>query len=184
MYSRTESAIDHANPTLNRFQSQDAAVSVAGGHDDEVDLRFDTSRDDWKSISDDMLLSKSDVGVSSMLVVNIGWTQKNAIKPGRFYDFSVEGQEVVGRITNIEWQADIDTLDCRGPGWFEPDVIGRCRITLAESLPVTTFNAEGRGLKVIDRVSDIAVGFGQGYASKIRHFQTESGTGAPGMVPV
>ncbi len=119
---------------------------------DEIDL----SRGDW------LVAADAEVTQASALEADIVWMHENALEPGRLYDFKLGTQEVAGRVVEIDYQIDVNSLAQMPAAALALNAIGRCRVELTASVPLDDYRrSPGTGsFVVIDRLSNVTVGAG------------------------
>ncbi|MCE3025566.1 sulfate adenylyltransferase subunit CysN [Salinicola sp. DM10] len=120
--------------------------------EDEIDL----SRGDW------LVAADAEVTQASALEADIVWMHENALEPGRLYDFKLGTQEVAGRVAEIDYQIDVNSLAQLPAEQLALNAIGRCRVELTASVPLDDYRrSPGTGsFVVIDRLSNVTVGAG------------------------
>ncbi|MCO7214895.1 sulfate adenylyltransferase subunit CysN [Halomonas sp. OfavH-34-E] len=119
---------------------------------DEIDI----SRGDW-------LVAENDkVPLASGFEADIVWMHETALEPGKLYDIKLATRDAAGKVTAIDYQVDVNTLEQRHADHLDLNAIARCRLELTAPVPVDDYRTSpGTGsFIVIDRLSNITVGAG------------------------
>ncbi|WP_110688035.1 sulfate adenylyltransferase subunit CysN [Salinicola aestuarinus] len=146
--SRIERIVTFDGDLEEAYPGQAITVTLA----DEIDV----SRGDW------LVAANAEVELASALHADLVWMDETALEPGRLYDFKIGTQYVPGRVTEIDYQIDVNTLAHQASDRLPLNGIGRCRVELTVSVPLDDYRTSpGTGsFVVIDRLTNITVGAG------------------------
>ncbi|WP_110666276.1 sulfate adenylyltransferase subunit CysN [Salinicola halophilus] len=146
--SRIERIVTFDGDLEEAYPGQAITVTLA----DEIDV----SRGDW------LVAANAEVELASGLRADVVWMDENALEPGRLYDFKIGTQYVPGRVAEIDYQIDVNTLAHQDAERLPLNGIGRCRVELTASVPLDDYRTSpGTGsFVVIDRLTNITVGAG------------------------
>ncbi|MDR5865931.1 sulfate adenylyltransferase subunit CysN [Halomonas koreensis] len=130
------------------YPGQAITVTLA----DEIDI----SRGDWLVAKDD------EVPLATRFEADIVWMHETALEPGRLYDLKLATRDAAGKVSAIDYQVDVNTLEQRHADHLDLNAIARCRVELTAPVPVDDYRTSpGTGsFIVIDRLSNITVGAG------------------------
>ncbi|MCI0511523.1 sulfate adenylyltransferase subunit 1 [Chromohalobacter marismortui] len=120
--------------------------------DDEIDI----SRGDW------LVAADAEVPLADAFEADIVWMHDTALEPGRLYDLKLATRDLAGKISRIDYQIDVNTLEHHAAENLGLNAIGRCRVEVAGTLPVDDYRVSpGTGsFIVIDRLTNVTVGAG------------------------
>ncbi|MCK2045206.1 sulfate adenylyltransferase subunit CysN [Chromohalobacter moromii] len=120
--------------------------------DDEIDI----SRGDW------LVAADAEVPLADAFEADIVWMNDTALETGRLYDLKLATRDLAGKVSQIDYQIDVNTLEHHAAETLGLNAIGRCRIEVAGTLPVDDYRVSpGTGsFIVIDRLTNVTVGAG------------------------
>ncbi|MEA3252944.1 MAG: sulfate adenylyltransferase subunit CysN [Pseudomonadota bacterium] len=120
--------------------------------EDEIDI----SRGDW------LVAADAEVPLADAFEADIVWMHDTALEPGRLYDLKLATRDLAGKISRIDYQTDVNTLEHHAAETLNLNAIGRCRVEVAGTLPVDDYRVSpGTGsFIVIDRLTNVTVGAG------------------------
>ncbi len=146
--SKVERIVTYDGDVNEAFTPQSVTLTL----EDEVDC----SRGD-------MIVRPGNVPkVSNEIDVMIVWMSPDALVPGKTYLFKHTTQTVPGHVDSLRYRVDVNTLHRTPAPDLQLNEIGRCSVTLSQSLyfdPYRQNRATG-GFIIIDRISNITVGAG------------------------
>ncbi|EWH00150.1 adenylylsulfate kinase [Halomonas sp. BC04] len=119
---------------------------------DEIDI----SRGDW-------LVAEGDkVPLANGFEADIVWMHETTLEPGKLYDFKLATRDLAGKVTAIDYQVDVNTLEQRHADHLDLNTIARCHVELTAPIPVDDYRTSpGTGsFIIIDRLTNITVGAG------------------------
>ncbi|WP_136246803.1 sulfate adenylyltransferase subunit CysN [Halomonas borealis] len=120
--------------------------------EDEIDI----SRGDW-------LVAESDqVPLASSFEADIVWMHETALESGKLYDIKLATRDAAGKVSAIDYQVDVNTLEHRHADHLDLNTIARCTLELTAPVPVDDYRSSpGTGsFIIIDRLTNITVGAG------------------------
>ncbi|WP_280570846.1 adenylyl-sulfate kinase, partial [Chromohalobacter sp. 296-RDG] len=114
------------------------------------------SRGDW------LVAADAEVPLADAFEADIVWMHDTALETGRLYDLKLATQDLAGKVSQIDYQIDVNTLEHHAAETLGLNAIGRCRIEVAGTLPVDDYRVSpGTGsFIVIDRLTNVTVGAG------------------------
>ncbi|MDW5378849.1 sulfate adenylyltransferase subunit CysN [Halomonas sp. HP20-15] len=120
--------------------------------EDEIDI----SRGDW------LVGDQEQVPLVSAFESDIVWMHETPLEPGKLYDIKLATRDLAGKVTAIDYQVDVNTLEQRHAEYLDLNAIGRCRVELTAPIPVDDYRTSpGTGsFIVIDRLTNVTVGAG------------------------
>ncbi|NIC04167.1 sulfate adenylyltransferase subunit CysN [Billgrantia bachuensis] len=120
--------------------------------EDEIDI----SRGDW------LVAEEAKVPLANGFEADIVWMHETPLEPGRLYDLKLATRAVAGKVTAIDYQVDVNTLEHRHAENLDLNAIARCHIELTAPVPIDDYRTSpGTGcFIVIDRLSNVTVGAG------------------------
>ena len=144
---------------VNRLVTQDGDLdeafcpqSITVVLDDEVDC----SRGD-------MIVRPGNVPKSSnQFDATIVWLNADALLPGKSYLFKHTSQTIPGQIDSLRYRVDVNTLHRSPAPELQLNEIGRCSITLSQSIYFDAYkrNRSTGAFIIIDRLTNATVGAG------------------------
>ncbi len=146
--SRVKSIVTHGGNLDEAFVPQSVTLTL----EDEVDV----SRGDM--IVRPGNVPQSGRSFDAMLV----WMSESAMVPGKQYLFKQSTQTVAGSINTLRYQVDVNTLHRQQTPTLELNQIGRCKITLAQTLFFDDYrrNRATGAFIVVDRITNSTVAAG------------------------
>ncbi|RCV89382.1 sulfate adenylyltransferase subunit CysN [Billgrantia montanilacus] len=119
---------------------------------DEIDI----SRGDWLIAVDD------EVPLASRFEADIVWMHEATLEPGKLYDFKLATRDLAGKVTAIDYQVDVNTLEQRHADHLDLNTIARCHVEVTAPIPVDDYRTSPStgSFIIIDRLSNITVGAG------------------------
>ena len=119
---------------------------------DEIDV----SRGDW------IVAEEDTVPLASTFEADIVWMHETPLEPGRLYDLKLATRDLAGKVTAIDYQVDVNSLEQRHAEKLDLNAIARCQVELTAPVPVDDYRTNpGTGsLIIIDRLTNITVGAG------------------------
>ncbi|OUE44887.1 bifunctional sulfate adenylyltransferase subunit 1/adenylylsulfate kinase [Billgrantia desiderata SP1] len=120
--------------------------------EDEIDI----SRGDW------IVAEEAKVPLANGFEADIVWMHETPLEPGKLYDLKLATRAVAGKVTAIDYQVDVNTLEHRHAENLDLNAIARCHIELTAPVPIDDYRTSpGTGsFIVIDRLSNVTVGAG------------------------
>ncbi|MGM0543971.1 MAG: sulfate adenylyltransferase subunit CysN [Pseudomonadota bacterium] len=120
--------------------------------EDEIDI----SRGDW------LVGEQSQVPLATSFEADIVWMHETTLEPGKLYDLKLATREVAGKVSLIDYQIDVNTLEHRHAEHLDLNTIARCQVELTAPLPIDDYRTSpGTGsFIIIDRLTNITVGAG------------------------
>ncbi|MCW4152608.1 sulfate adenylyltransferase subunit CysN [Halomonas sp. 18H] len=120
--------------------------------EDEIDI----SRGDW------LVGEQSQVPLATSFEADIVWMHETTLEPGKLYDLKLATREVAGKVSVIDYQIDVNTLEHRHAEHLDLNTIARCQVELTAPLPIDDYRTSpGTGsFIIIDRLTNITVGAG------------------------
>ncbi|MGR4068050.1 sulfate adenylyltransferase subunit CysN [Billgrantia sp. C5P2] len=120
--------------------------------EDEIDI----SRGDW------IVAEEDKVPLANGFEADIVWMHEAPLEPGKLYDLKLATRAVAGKVTAIDYQVDVNTLEQRHAENLDLNVIARCHVELTAPVPVDDYRSSpGTGsFIIIDRLNNITVGAG------------------------
>ncbi|PMR69377.1 bifunctional sulfate adenylyltransferase subunit 1/adenylylsulfate kinase, partial [Halomonas heilongjiangensis] len=120
--------------------------------EDEIDI----SRGDW------LVAASDQVPLASGFEADIVWMHETPLEPGKLYDFKLATRDLAGKVSAIDYQVDVNTLEQRHAENLDLNAIARCRVELTAPVPVDDYRTSpGTGsFIIIDRLTNITVGAG------------------------
>ncbi|EWH01626.1 hypothetical protein Q427_13105 [Halomonas sp. BC04] len=130
------------------YPGQAITVTLA----DEIDI----SRGDW-IVADD-----AEVPLVYGFDADIVWMHETPLEPGKLYDLKLATRDMAGKVTAIDYQIDVNTLEHRHAEQLDLNSIARCSIELTAPVPVDDYRkSPGTGsFIIIDRLTNVTVGAG------------------------
>ncbi|MCD6009768.1 sulfate adenylyltransferase subunit CysN [Halomonas sp. IOP_31] len=119
---------------------------------DEIDV----SRGDW------LVAADAEIALSNAFAADIVWMHETPLEPGKLYDLKLATRDLAGKVTAIDYQVDVNTLEHHRAERLALNAIGRCRVELTAPVPVDDYRVSpGTGsFIVIDRLTNVTVGAG------------------------
>lgn len=119
---------------------------------DEIDV----SRGDW------LVAENEEVPLASGFEADIVWMHETALEPGKLYEIKMASRDAAGKVTSIDYQVDVNTLEHRHADLLDLNAIARCRVELTAPVPVDDYRTSpGTGsFIIVDRLTNITVGAG------------------------
>tara|TARA_R110000796_G_scaffold252457_2_gene386873 strand:- start:3601 stop:5514 length:1914 start_codon:yes stop_codon:yes gene_type:complete len=120
--------------------------------EDEIDL----SRGDW------LVEEDSQVPLVSRFEADIVWMSDTALEPNKLYDLKLATREMAGKVSVIDYQIDVNTLEHRHAEHLDLNTIARCQVELTAPIPIDDYRTSpGTGsFIIIDRLTNLTVGAG------------------------
>ncbi|WP_221188529.1 sulfate adenylyltransferase subunit CysN [Halomonas cerina] len=130
------------------YPGQAITVTLA----DEIDI----SRGDWLVGADEP------VPLASSFEADIVWMHETPLEPGKLYDLKLATRDLAGKVTAIDYQVDVNTLEQRHADHLDLNAIARCHVELTAPVPVDDYRTSpGTGSFIfIDRLTNLTVGAG------------------------
>ncbi|SHM82365.1 sulfate adenylyltransferase subunit CysN [Halomonas cupida] len=118
--------------------------------------QIDISRGDWIVAADD------EVALTSAFEADIVWMHETALETGKLYDIKLATRDLAGKVTAIDFQVDVNTLEHRHADHLDLNTIARCQVELTAPVPLDDYRTSpGTGsFIIIDRLTNITVGAG------------------------
>ena len=119
---------------------------------DEIDI----SRGDW------LVGGDAEVPLVVGFEADIVWMHDTALEPGKLYDLKLATRDLAGKVTAIDYQIDVNTLEHRHAEHLDLNSIARCSVELTAPVPVDDYRkSPGTGSFIlIDRLTNVTVGAG------------------------
>lgn len=134
---------------LERAQTGQAVTLTLA---DEIDI----SRGD--------LLTKAEAYIAhtSQFLADVVWMGETPLDPLRDYDLKIAEKKTIGRVENIRYQYDINTLETFSSEQLPLNGIAMCEWSLTSNLPIDVYRAcaDTGGFIIIDRLTNVTVGAG------------------------
>ncbi|MEE9254565.1 MAG: sulfate adenylyltransferase subunit CysN, partial [Pseudomonadales bacterium] len=111
----------------------------------------------------DMLVPPDNVAkVQDRFEANVVWMSDEPMIPGKQYIIKHAAKQVFGQISTLRHQIDVNTLEHRPAPVLGLNEIGRCELTLSQSVAFDDYdrNRSTGAFIIIDRISNITVGAG------------------------
>ncbi|OJA07261.1 sulfate adenylyltransferase subunit CysN [Halomonas sp. QHL1] len=120
--------------------------------EDEIDL----SRGDW------LVAEDSQVPLVTRFEADIVWMNDTALEPNKLYDLKLATREMAGKVSVIDYQIDVNTLEHRHAEHLDLNTIARCQVELTAPIPIDDYRTSpGTGsFIIIDRFTNLTVGAG------------------------
>ncbi|ALM52826.1 sulfate adenylyltransferase subunit CysN [Halomonas huangheensis] len=146
--STVERIVTFDGDLKSAYPGQAITVTLA----DEIDI----SRGDWIVAADD------DVALASAFEADIVWMHETALETGKLYDIKLATRDLAGKVTAIDFQVDVNTLEHRHADHLDLNAIARCQVELTAPVPLDDYRTSpGTGsFIIIDRLTNITVGAG------------------------
>ncbi|MGQ7245748.1 sulfate adenylyltransferase subunit CysN [Halomonas sp. V046] len=146
--SRVDRIVTFDGDLDEAYPGQAITVTLA----DEIDI----SRGDW------LVAEDADIALSSAFEADIVWMHETPLEPGRQVDIRLAGRSVAGRVEEILYQVDVNTLEKHGAERLELNAIARCKVSLTADVAIDDYaRIPGTGsFIVIDRLTNVTVGAG------------------------
>lgn len=122
------------------------------------------------TLNDEIDISRGDVivrsnqlaDVSNNFEATIVWMCEAALQPGKEYEFKIGTKNTYGRINNINYRIDVNTLEHLQENEMKLNEISSCSISTTSSVVIDEYNnIQGTGsFVIIDRLTNITVGAG------------------------
>ncbi|QNI02373.1 sulfate adenylyltransferase subunit CysN [Halomonas sp. SH5A2] len=119
---------------------------------DEIDV----SRGDW------LVEEDSQAPLATRFEADIVWMHETPLEPNKLYDLKLATREMAGKVSVIDYQIDVNTLEHRHAEHLDLNTIARCQVELTAPIPVDDYRTSpGTGsFIIIDRLTNITVGAG------------------------
>ncbi len=129
-----------------------APMAVTLTLEDEIDV----SRGDMLATADNV------AKVQDRFEATVVWMSDEPMIPGKQYIIKHCAKQVFGQISTLRHQIDVNTLEQRPAPVLGLNEIGRCELTLSQSVPFDDYgrNRSTGAFIIIDRISNITVGAG------------------------
>jgi bifunctional enzyme CysN/CysC len=126
--------------------------------EDEIDI----SRGDW------LVAADAEVPLTDRFTADIVWMHETALEPGKLYDLKLATRDLAGKVTAIDYQIDVNTLEQRYADHLDLNTIARCQLELTAPVPIDDYRSSpGTGSFIlIDRLNNITVGAGMIHQSQ------------------
>ncbi|PWC15878.1 sulfate adenylyltransferase subunit CysN [Brenneria roseae subsp. americana] len=121
-------------------------------------------------LADEIDISRGDLLVDSSetlkavqnALVDVVWMAEQPLVPGQSYDIKISGKKTRGRVENIQYQVEINSLTQRVTENLPLNGIGLVELTFDEPLVLDNYqqNHVTGGMIFIDRLSNVTVGAG------------------------
>ncbi|QEM82180.1 sulfate adenylyltransferase subunit CysN [Halomonas binhaiensis] len=130
------------------YPGQAITVTLA----DEIDI----SRGDW------IVAEQDEVPLATAFEADIVWMHETALETGKLYDIKLATRDLAGKVSAIDFQVDVNTLEHRHADHLDLNAIARCQVELTAPVPVDDYRSSpGTGsFIIIDRLTNITVGAG------------------------
>mgnify|MGYP003385166549 CR=1 FL=1 len=122
------------------------------------------------TLSDEIDVSRGDVivrsnqpaVVSDKFEATIVWMADSALQPGKEYEFKIGSKNTYGRIDNINYRIDVNTLEHIQEDEMKLNEISSCNIVVNSPVVIDKYDdIEGTGsFIIIDRLTNVTVGAG------------------------
>ncbi|WP_251978370.1 adenylyl-sulfate kinase [Salinicola avicenniae] len=122
------------------------------------------------TLADDIAVGRGDVLVPGQCDVtsctaftaDVIWLHEQAMAVGQEYELKAGGRHVVGRVTRIIYEIDIDTMTRQAADRLLPNGIGRCQVEVAEPLLLDSYSLSPQtgNFILIDRQTHLTLGGG------------------------
>ncbi|WP_431023355.1 sulfate adenylyltransferase subunit CysN [Halomonas sp. H5] len=145
--------------TVARIVTQDGDLEVAyPGQAITVTLEdeIDISRGDW------LVAETDEVPLANSFEADIVWMHETPMEPGKLYDLKLATRDAAGKVTAIDYQVDVNTLEHRHADDLDLNAIARCHVELTAPVPIDDYRSSpGTGsFIIIDRLTNVTVGAG------------------------
>ncbi|MDR5886693.1 sulfate adenylyltransferase subunit CysN [Vreelandella janggokensis] len=119
---------------------------------DEIDV----SRGDW------LVEENSQAPLATRFEADIVWMHETPLETNKLYDLKLATREMAGKVSVIDYQIDVNTLEHRHAEHLDLNTIARCQVELTAPVPVDDYRTSpGTGsFIIIDRLTNITVGAG------------------------
>jgi sulfate adenylyltransferase subunit 1 len=120
------------------------------------------------TLNDEIDISRGDVIVRSNQVADVSenfeativWMSEAALQPGKEYEFKVGSKNTYGRISDINYRIDVNTLEHVQEDEMQLNEISSCNVITTSPVVIDTYDhIQGTGsFIIIDRLTNITVG--------------------------
>lgn len=100
--------------------------------------------------------------LSDQFSAHIIWMHSDEMLPGRHYIFKFATQSVVGEVTDLRHDIDVNSLEHHASKTLQMNQVGLCNIALDHAIAFDPFDdcADSGSFIIIDRLSNITIGAG------------------------